>query len=168
MTLILVLDLISLVIRFGGGDRALAVAIATVALGLAIFGGYLGGHLVFGLGTLVNRNAFAEPPEEFVHVGKPADFPEGKLVKVLAGSTPVLIVRLEGKLCAVANTCSHAGGPLNEGSLQGDLVTCPWHASVFCVRDGRVEHGPATFGLPQFSVHERSGKVEVRAESAPH
>src|SRR5438874_6373175 len=70
MTFILLLDVVSLAIRFGGGNRALAVSIAVVALGLALFGGYLGGHLVFGFGTMVNRHAFEEGPEGFVGVGK--------------------------------------------------------------------------------------------------
>src|SRR5438270_7730443 len=134
MTLILVLDLVSLLIRFGAGNRAAAVAIATVAIGLALFGAYLGGHLTFGFGTMVNHNAFASGPEDFVVVGKPADFAEGKLVKVEAGGMGVLVVRVDGKLAAISSTCSHAGGPLNEGTLDRDEVTCPWHASVFCVR----------------------------------
>jgi nitrite reductase/ring-hydroxylating ferredoxin subunit/uncharacterized membrane protein len=168
MTLILLLDAMSLVIRFSGGNRALAVAIAVVGLGIAVFGGYLGGHLVFRFGTVVNRHAFEEGPEGSVSVGKSADFPEGKLVKVLAGSMPVLVVRVDGKLAAIANTCSHAGGPLNEGTLDRDRVTCPWHASVFCVRDGRVEHGPATFDQPRFDVREQGGRVEVKLLTPLH
>src|SRR5919204_4125540 len=81
MTLVLLLDLISLWIRFAGGNRALAVAIATVAIATALFGAYLGGHLVFGFGTMVNHDAFAEGPEDFIAVGKPADFAEGKLMR---------------------------------------------------------------------------------------
>jgi nitrite reductase/ring-hydroxylating ferredoxin subunit/uncharacterized membrane protein len=168
MTLILVLDFISLLVRFTGGNRAVAVAIAIVAYLLALFGAYLGGHLAFGFGTMVNHNAFSEGPSEFVAVGNRSDFAEGKLVKVEAGGMPVLVVRLNGKLAAIGNTCSHAGGPLNEGTLKGDEVTCPWHASVFCVRDGRVRHGPATFDQPHFEVRELSGKVEVKLLTPLH
>src|SRR5437763_16434513 len=57
MTVILVLDLVSLLVRFGGGNRAAAVAIAAVAIGLALCGAYLGRHLTFGFGTSVNHNA---------------------------------------------------------------------------------------------------------------
>ena len=168
MTFVLLLDVVSLWIRFGGGNRALAVGIATVAIGLAIFGGYLGGHLVFGFGTTVNHNAFAEGPEDFVAVGKPADFKEGQLVRVLAAGMPVLVVRLDGKLAAIANTCTHAGGPLNEGSLAQGQVTCPWHASVFRLTDGRVQHGPATFDQPLLTVREHAGKVEVKLAQPMH
>jgi nitrite reductase/ring-hydroxylating ferredoxin subunit/uncharacterized membrane protein len=168
MTFVLLLDVISLWIRFAGGNRALGVGIATVALALAIFGGYLGGHLVFGFGTMVNHDAFAEAPEDFVAVGKPADFAEGKLVRVMAGEMPVLVVRLNGKLNAIANTCTHAGGPLNEGSLAHGEVTCPWHASVFRLADGRVKHGPATFDAPLFTVREHAGKVEVKPAQPLH
>jgi nitrite reductase/ring-hydroxylating ferredoxin subunit/uncharacterized membrane protein len=168
MTLILVLDFVSLLVRFTGGNRAVAVAIAIVALLLALFGAYLGGHLTFGFGTMVNHNAFSEGPSEFVAVGKRADFEEGKLVKVDAGGMPVLVVRLNGQLNAIGNTCSHAGGPLNEGTLNRDEVTCPWHASVFCVRDGRVRHGPATFDQPHFEVRELAGRVEVKLLTPLH
>ena len=168
MTFILLLDVVSLWVRFSGGDRAVAVGIATVAIGLAVFGGYLGGHLVFGFGTMVNHNAFAEGPEDYVAVGKPADFGEGKLVRVSAGGMPVLVVRLDGKLAAIANTCSHAGGPLNEGSLADGRVTCPWHGSVFTVGDGRVRRGPATFDVPKLTVREHAGKVEVKLAEPLH
>jgi nitrite reductase/ring-hydroxylating ferredoxin subunit len=80
----------------------------------------------------------------------------------------VLVTRIGGRVYAIANTCSHAGGPLNEGSLDGDVVTCPWHGSRFCVRDGRVEGGPATFAQPALSVREREGKLEVKLAQPVH
>ena len=42
---------------------------------------------------------------------------------------------------AISATCSHAGGPLDEGKLEGNVVECPWHGSRFCMRDGRVLTG---------------------------
>ena len=111
---------------------------------------------------MVNRNAFAEAPEDFVAVGAPADFPEGKLVRVSAAGMSVLVVRRGDALQAIAAVCSHAGGPLDEGELDGDVVICPWHGSRFCLASGKVRSGPATFGQPVFAVREIDGRVELK------
>lgn len=166
MTVVFVIELVSLVLRWIGGPQShvAAVVLATIGLLLAMLGMYLGGHVVYGFGTMINRNAFAEPPSKPVEVGGSGDFAEGAMKRVEAGSVPVLVTRLGGRLFAISATCSHAGGPLDEGKLNGDVVTCPWHGSKFCVRDGAVRGGPATFGQPSWKVDERDGKVSVTAD----
>ena len=170
MVLVFVIEAVSLGLRWGAGPSAHlpAVILATIGLALVLFGAYIGGHLTFGMGTMVNRTAFLEMPEDYVAVGKPNDFPEGEMRRVDAGTLAVLIVRLKGQLHAIANTCSHAGGPLNEGMLEDGIVTCPWHASRFCVLDGSVKGGPATFSQPMLLVREQDGQVEVRPAVNPH
>jgi nitrite reductase/ring-hydroxylating ferredoxin subunit len=101
-------------------------------------------------------------------VGASTDFPEGELRRVDAGGMPVLMVRRGGQLFAISNTCSHAGGPLNEGALEGTVVTCPWHGSMFDVRSGRVCGGPATFSLPALRVVEAEGRVTVELAEPLH
>jgi len=170
MTLVLVLMTVSVVLRWkgGAGGHGLAVLFALVGVLIAVTGAYFGGHLVFGIGTMVNHNAFAVGPEEFVGVGQAGEFTEGGLKLVQAGEMPVLVTRVDGKLFAIANTCSHAGGPLNEGSIEGDVVTCPWHGSRFCVRDGAVRGGPATFSQPSLAVQEEDGQVNVKLAQPLH
>ena len=170
MTVVLVVVLVSLGLRWQGGADAhgLAVGLAAVGLVICLVSAYLGGHLTFAIGTMVNRNAFAQGPEEYIAVGRVEDFAEGALTLVEAGPMPVLVARANGTIHAIANTCSHAGGPLNEGTLEGDIVTCPWHGSRFCVRDGRVEGGPATFSQPALDVREHEGKVEVKLAQPLH
>lgn len=170
MTVVVVLMLVSLGLRWKGGGEAhgLAVGLAAAGLVIGLVSAYLGGHLTFAIGTMVNRNAFAQGPEEYVAVGAISEFPEGTLKLVEAGPMPVLVTRIGGQIHAIANTCSHAGGPLNEGSLDGDVVTCPWHGSRFCVRDGAVKGGPATFPQPALASREREGKLEVKLAQPPH
>ncbi|HEX6489510.1 MAG TPA: Rieske 2Fe-2S domain-containing protein [Candidatus Dormibacteraeota bacterium] len=170
MTAVIAVFALSLALRWWGGPGAhvLAVVLSTLAYIGAQAGAYIGGHLAFGLGTMVNRNAFVEGPAEFVAVGSPADFPEGVMRRVDAGGMPALLVRRQGELCAIGAVCSHAGGPLDEGELNGDTVTCPWHGSRFSVCSGRVEGGPATFDQPGFLVREQDGKVEVRLAQPQH
>ena len=170
MTSVVVLMTVSVVLRWkaGVGGHGLAVLFALVGVLVALTGAFFGGHLTFGIGTMVNHNAFAVGPEEAVAVGKAADFAEGSMKVVQAGDMPVLMTRVGGRLYAIANTCSHAGGPLNEGSLEGDVVTCPWHASRFCVRDGAVRGGPATFSQPALAVTEEHGQVKVKLAQPLH
>lgn len=124
---------------------------------------YLGGHLVFGEQIGVNHAAAQEMPTEFVPVMADAELAEGEMKRVDAGGVPVLLVRCEGEVCALAHTCSHLGGPLSEGKLDGDVVQCPWHGSRFNVRDGSVVDGPATFPQPCFEARVRDGQIEVRS-----
>jgi nitrite reductase/ring-hydroxylating ferredoxin subunit len=165
MVTAVLLDTASLALRRRGSPslHPLAVGLSTAGLATVLLGGYLGGHLVFGIGTMVNRNAFAEGPEaEFVRVGASSDFPEGALRRVNASGMPALVVRRNGSLHAIAAVCSHAGGPLDEGTLDGNRVTCPWHGSVFSVDDGRPHRGPATFDQPVFVVREQDGGVDLK------
>jgi nitrite reductase/ring-hydroxylating ferredoxin subunit len=163
MTAVFLIEAISLIFRLTGvsGLYPVAVALATVGLLLATVGMYVGGHVVYGFGTMVNRGAFSERFRNTVVVGKSEDFPEGQMRKVEANGTTVLVTRYRSDLFAISNVCSHAGGPLNEGTLEDDVVSCPWHGSRFCVRDGSVRGGPASFPQPQLGVREGDGKVEV-------
>jgi len=170
MTVVMLLMGLSLLERFFFVQtlHPAAVALATAALLLAFLGAYLGGHLTFNAGTMVNRNAWAEGPEDYVGVGAAADFPEGRVRRVEAGPMAALVVRREGRLCSIAATCSHAGGPLDEGALEGDIIVCPWHGSRFDVCDGSVHGGPATFPQPKLDVRERDGQVELRLGQPIH
>jgi nitrite reductase/ring-hydroxylating ferredoxin subunit/uncharacterized membrane protein len=164
MTAVLLAMLVSLVLRYQPSATLFfyGVLLSTVAYLVMLFASYLGGHLSFGLGTMVNRTAFQEGAREWTDVGPAADLSEGRMVRVQVADMPVLMVRLGGRLNAIAATCSHAGGPLEQGQLEGDVVTCPWHGSRFCVSDGRVEAGPATFDQPALLVREEAGRVQVR------
>ncbi len=55
----------------------------------------------------------------------------------------ILVVNHNGKYLCLDARCTHAGAPLAEGVLQGDVLTCPWHGSQFRILDGAVLHGPA-------------------------
>ena len=162
MALVLVFDAVSLVMRRSSDLRVSAIVLSTLAYLLALAASYVGGHLTFAMGTVVNHNAFFDGPMDFVRVGTREDFPEGEMKRVEAGGLPVVILRRNGLLNAMGAVCAHAGGPLNEGKLDGEVVTCPWHYSRFRFSDGRVVSGPATFDQPPLVVRERGGIVEVK------
>lgn len=164
MTLAVALDAASMGLRWwaGSGLHPLAVGLSTGGLAVLLGGAYLGGHVVFGMGTMVNHLAFTEGPEEPLQVGASSEFPEGEMHSVRAGSMDVMLVRRDGVLFGIADVCTHAGGPLHEGTLDGCVVTCPWHGSRFRVDTGEPLRGPATFPQPTFTVEERGGDVFVK------
>ncbi|MEO9008308.1 MAG: Rieske 2Fe-2S domain-containing protein [Candidatus Dormibacter sp.] len=161
-TAALVLYVISLVIRVSGSGRGLAIVIALLGYAFVISAAFLGGELVFNIGIGVNHYAFQHQPTDFTPVLPVAQLAEGQLQKGMAGETPVLLYKTAGKICAIGETCSHAGGPLSEGKLDGNDVICPWHASRFDVCSGTVKSGPATISQVQYETRVQNGQIEVR------
>ncbi|HKN62954.1 MAG TPA: Rieske (2Fe-2S) protein [Gaiellaceae bacterium] len=163
----LALNVLSLAAR-RGGHRGLGRVLSTAAYGGALFSAHLGGHLSFGLGVRVNRTAFESPRDRYAPVCDEAELNGGKLVGVELEGEAVVVSRSEesGEVCAIAATCSHLGGPLDEGKRDGDTVTCPWHGSRFDLCTGEVQGGPAVYPQPRYETRIRSGKVEIRIAKA--
>ncbi|MBI3286636.1 MAG: non-heme iron oxygenase ferredoxin subunit, partial [Chloroflexi bacterium] len=74
----------------------------------------------------------------------------GKLVET--EGKEIALFNVGGAFYAIGDTCTHAGGPLSEGSLQGYSVTCPWHGSLFDVRTGQNTGPPAASPVPSYKV----------------
>jgi nitrite reductase/ring-hydroxylating ferredoxin subunit/uncharacterized membrane protein len=161
----LVLYIISTVLRLlmPGGQSVPAAIVNFVGLGFITLAAYFGGDLVFKFGTNVNHTAWEQGPANFVAVGPLAGIPDNQLSRVVVDGVPVVLVRHGDKLAAIAATCTHAGGPLNEGELlPNDVVKCPWHGSRFRLRDGHVVDGPATVRAPVYDVRVTAGQVELK------
>ena len=152
----------SLGLRLAGRRRS---GRASSALGLAVAGAaaHLGGELSFGMGVRVNEAQPGSGPGEFEPVLEESQLDGTSMHRVDADGASVLVTRsASGAICAIANTCSHFGGPLAEGDREGDIVVCPWHASRFDICSGKVLGGPAVFPQPRFETRVRDGKVEIR------
>jgi nitrite reductase/ring-hydroxylating ferredoxin subunit len=144
--------------RRGGSGRLLALA----GGGAMAAAGYLGGHLTLGEGVGVDRTVFEDGAGEWTDVLADGDLPEGRARCVEAGGTAVMVTRRAGALYALSEHCSHRGGPLHEGTFEGVTVSCPWHDSVFDLRDGALVHGPAAYPQPAWDTRVRDGRIEVR------
>lgn len=159
-----ILYLVSFVLRLvqAPGDSILAAITGFVGLAAVLYAAYLGGDMVFTKGTGVNHTAWEVEGDDYEAVLPLERVEENKLYRVTASGVPVVLVRRGLQLYAISATCPHAGGPLDEGTLDGDIVECPWHGSRFCMRDGRVLTGPATVHAPRYDVRVRNGQVEVK------
>lgn len=100
--------------------------------------------------------------EGYVKVGQVAEFPVGSLKKVVFGGEDVLVANVGGKLYAIANTCTHRGGPLDEGELEGNNVICPWHGGQFDVTTGKVVGPPPTKDEILFDVRVEGSDVLMK------
>lgn len=80
------------------------------------------------------------------------DIPKGTMKGFDAKGVKFLIANVNGKFYAIGSVCTHMGGPLEEGVLNGKLVTCPWHGSAFDVTTGKVKEGPAQKDEPKYKV----------------
>lgn len=157
----LLANLASLGLRLSGKRRA-GIAASGLGYALTISASYLGGELSFARGIGVSRVAWEEGADDFVVAMKAADLPEKRLTRVEAQGIPVVLWKEGEKISALAATCSHAGGPLDEGTCQEGVITCPWHGSAFCLSDGSVAHGPAVYAQPTFAVRIHQGNIELR------
>jgi nitrite reductase/ring-hydroxylating ferredoxin subunit len=152
----------SLVARARGRRRGGKV-LGLAGLGVLTGGAYLGGHLSFGMGVDVNRTAWEQRPHEWTPVLADAELAAGQLCKADAGGVLVLLYRTAGTVYALDSTCSHMGGPLEEGTISDGCVICPWHGSTFRFADGTIVRGPASTPEPCYQTRIQDGRVEVRA-----
>jgi nitrite reductase/ring-hydroxylating ferredoxin subunit len=76
--------------------------------------------------------------EGFQRVANKKDIKEGGLLGVELGGNKVALAMIDGQVFAIDAVCSHQGAPLEEGTLEGFNLTCPWHYAVFDVRNGKV------------------------------
>jgi nitrite reductase/ring-hydroxylating ferredoxin subunit/uncharacterized membrane protein len=144
------------------GRRGVARGLSGMGYLTSSAAAHLGGKLSFALGIRVNRTVGQSVPESFVPVLDAAELQGDELRQVEVEGVPVLLARTRaGEVCALASTCTHLGGPLAEGSREGDTVTCPWHGSRFDLRTGAVVGGPAVFVQPRLEARVRDDRIEV-------
>ena len=74
----------------------------------------------------------------FTKVANLKDFEDRNLIKVDAKGKSVVLVMVNGQIHAINSICSHQDGPLEEGTLDGYNLKCPWHNAIFDVRNGKV------------------------------
>ncbi len=150
------------------GHRGMARTLGAASLTVTAAAGYLGGHLVFTKGVMVNRVAWSVGPRRWTRAMQEADLPDDSPTAVEAEGRQIMLYRHRGRLYAIDNICSHAGGLLSRGPVADLTVTCPLHGSRFTLADGCVSRGPASQPQPVLPTRIRNGWIEVRgSQPAP-
>ena len=116
---------------------------------------YYGYHLVYKM----SKHALAI---------KLQDLEENKPVRVDVENKPIVLTKVSGKIYAMDAVCSHEGGPLEDGNVEGYNLTCPWHYAVFDIRNAKVSEQTVwatDLNSYQVETDEASGDVFVKFEA---
>jgi multimeric flavodoxin WrbA/nitrite reductase/ring-hydroxylating ferredoxin subunit len=112
--------------------------------------------------------------EDWVDIGGAEELAASPLKSCKAKTTALAISCRDGQFGAVSNVCNHVGGPLGDGRLDGDYITCPWHGWKFHRATGQGEPGFEEDAVPAFPVKVENNRVLVnigaptRRTKAPH
>jgi nitrite reductase/ring-hydroxylating ferredoxin subunit len=87
--------------------------------------------------------------------------PAGSMKQFYVSDLEVVIINLGGQIYCLDGRCTHAGAPLAEGTLNGGVLTCPWHGSQFKVTDGSVLRGPTEKSLKVYPPDVKDGFVFI-------
>ncbi|MEX0764560.1 MAG: non-heme iron oxygenase ferredoxin subunit [Nitrosopumilaceae archaeon] len=99
---------------------------------------------------------------EFVKVAETKDIPRGEMRAVDLANEGVCIINVDNNFYAMGNVCTHQGGPLNEGILDGYEVECPWHLAKFGIRTGNVLAPPAEKSVLGYDVKVEGNNILIR------
>ena len=99
---------------------------------------------------------------EYIKVANKVELPSNKMIMVIVGGKEVLLANVDGSYYAIANKCTHLGGSLVKGSLDGSIVTCPRHGARFDVKTGQAV-ADARIGFMKMSV-KNEGNYSVKVE----
>jgi nitrite reductase/ring-hydroxylating ferredoxin subunit len=89
---------------------------------------------------------------KFVKVATTDEMAEQPVKCVKVDGKKIALFDVQGEIFALSDTCTHRGGPLSEGEVEGTTVTCPWHGAEFDVRTGAVLGPPAATGVKSYPV----------------
>ena len=124
----------------------------------------LGSAVIMMGGYMKQKTSQAEGSKIDVEIDFAHELKDGEMKELKVGpkdEDKVLISRVNGKIHAVGNYCSHFGAPMSTGLLFDDKVICPWHAAAFSVVTGALENAPGKDGLPKFDVTQKDDKYFV-------
>lgn len=147
--------------------RETGIILGLAGMSLSTFAAWLGGELIYRKRVGVNHAETPEKPEMWTAILPENELVEARPKRIEYEDQPVLLYRRGGTVYALSAVCSHAGGPLDEGTFYDGCVQCPWHDSVFELSDGHIVHGPATTPQPTYRARIEGGQVEIRVDAPP-
>lgn len=97
----------------------------------------------------------------FIKVALASAMPDQSAICVEVNGQRIALFNLDGEFYAIQDACTHEGGPLSEGVIDGEEVECPWHGAVFNIRTGAVRLDPADEAVRTYNVRVSGDAVEV-------
>jgi len=149
------------------GHRTGGMVSSFAGFALMMGGAYLGAQLVYGEGIGVDHSEAPQETDKWTPIMPLEELPENEPHMCSANGVDIFIVKRNGQVFAMSEKCSHMGGPLSEGKLEGNSIQCPWHGSRFSLETGEVLDGPATYNQPCFNVRIIEGQIQVRPRKTP-
>ena len=98
---------------------------------------------------------------DYFKVAQADELEEGELLAIEVDGEPVCLAKVAGCIYAFTDNCTHISGPLNEGELDGEVLTCPWHGAQFNITNGKVLRGPARQDIATYPVKVEDNAVFV-------
>ena len=99
---------------------------------------------------------------DWIDVAAEGELPPGAWSSVDVDGADVAVFNVDGRYYAIENVCTHDGGVLTGGDIEGDVVVCPRHGARFSITTGEVLSPPAYEDVPTFPVRVECGVVQVR------
>jgi len=100
---------------------------------------------------------------QFIKVATTDELGDQQVKLVEVEGQKIALFRVDGAFNALSDTCTHRGGPLSEGTVEGTEVTCPWHGAKFDIRTGAVLGPPAQQGVRSYPVRVTGADIEIEA-----
>ncbi len=98
---------------------------------------------------------------KLIKIAEVNDVPPGQAAAFTVEGQRIALFNVEGTFYAIGDTCTHRGGPLSEGQVNGTTVTCPWHGADFDLKTGAVMRPPARQVVPSYRVVIEGGDVKI-------
>jgi len=98
---------------------------------------------------------------DFIKVAETSDIPAGRVKVVVVGDRRIALCNVDGQFFAIDDLCTHDGGALDQGELQGDVIECPRHGARFSVRTGKVLALPAVKALNTYPLRVEGSEIQV-------
>ena len=104
---------------------------------------------------------------ELVKIADVGSLAPGKAIAIDLQGTKIALFNVDGTYYAIDDTCTHRGGPLSEGDIDGTVVTCPWHSAEFEITTGEVVNPPADCAVKSYPVTVEGSEIKIEISKKP-
>jgi 3-phenylpropionate/trans-cinnamate dioxygenase ferredoxin subunit len=110
---------------------------------------------------MYNYASLSQEQLEFIAVAEAGEIENGERLFLQIDDLDLVVFQIAGEYFAIGDVCSHDGGPVGEGEVDGLEVSCPRHGARFDLRTGKVRSLPAIVDIPAYPVRVSGGQIEV-------